>query len=76
MSGDHRARMSASLTLAHSARIAAAVRCCSWPSSAANDFTTRTPLMFSSTTVATSARRDWMSHDTGNICLRILTPTM
>ncbi len=44
-------------------------RCCSWRSSAANDFTTRTPLMFSSTTVATSARRAWMSHDTGNIWL-------
>ena len=32
--------------------------------------------MFSSTTVATSARRDWISHDTGNICFRIRTPTM
>ena len=37
--------------------------------------TTRTPLTFSSTTVATSARRDWISHETGNIDLRILTPT-
>ena len=37
--------------------------------------TTRTPLMFSSTTVATSARRDWMIHDTGKSDFRILTPT-
>jgi hypothetical protein len=32
--------------------------------------------MFSSTTVATSARRDWISHDTGNICFRMRTPTI
>ena len=31
--------------------------------------------MFSSTIVATSARRAWMSHETGNIDLRILAPT-
>ncbi len=29
--------------------------------------------MFSSTIVATSASRDWISHETGKICLRIRT---
>ena len=29
--------------------------------------------MFSSTIVATSASRDWISHETGNIVLRIRT---
>ena len=43
-------------------------------SSAANDFTTRTPFTFSSTMVATSARRAWISHEMGNIDFRICTP--
>ena len=30
--------------------------------------------MFSSTIVATSARRDWISHETGNRLLRMRTP--
>jgi len=38
-----------------------------------NDLTTRTPLMFSSTIVATSASRDWIIQETGNIVLRIRT---
>jgi hypothetical protein len=43
-------------------------------SSAAKDFTTRTPSVFSCTTPATTAARDWMIHDDGNSALRIRTP--
>ena len=76
MIGANRARISACSTFAHSARLALPVSSFSCSGSAANDFTTRTPWMFSSTTVATSARRAWISHDTGNIRLRILSPAM
>src|SRR5579863_6839986 len=75
MNGAQRPRMSASFTYDHSTPLAVAVSLWSCSSSAANDLTTRTPLMFSSTMVATSASRDWINHDTGNIDLRILTPT-
>ena len=72
-SGDHAA---ADVGVLHvrplgTASPASVQRAAAGASSAANDLTTRTPLMFSSTTVATSASRAWMSHDTGNICLRI-----
>ena len=76
MIGTNRARICACSTFAHSARLALPVSSLSCSGSAANDFTTRTPWMFSSTTVATSARRAWISHDTGNIRLRILSPAM
>ena len=62
------------LTATHRRRPAdsASLPICSF--SPANDFTTRTPLMFSSTIVAISAVRAIVSHDRGNIHLRIVTP--
>jgi len=36
-------------------------------SSCANDFTTRTPFTFSSTIVATSAKRAWVIQEIGNM---------
>ena len=74
MVGVHRARRSASFTYPHRTFSAALARDRSCCCSAAKDFTTRTPLMFSSTMVATSASRAWMIHDTGNIDFRIFTP--
>ena len=74
-SGANRARRSASLMYAHCTRSAALASWRSCCCSAAKLRTTRTPFTFSSTTVATSARRDWMSHETGKRDFRILTPT-
>ena len=69
--------MSASLTLAHSARQrGSASEVLQLALLGRERLHHRTPLMFSSTTVATSASRAWMSHDTGNICFRMRTPTM
>ena len=45
-------------------------------SSAANDFTTRVPVTFSSTIVAMSAVRAIMSHAIGNSFFRMLSPVM
>src|ERR1700730_9722116 len=60
--------------LAHSTRLVDFVNPLSWLGSAAKDFTTRIPLAFSSTIVATSARRDCTTHEIGNMSARIRTP--
>ena len=62
-------RMSASLMYAHSTFLAASASLRSSASSWAKDFTTRTPLTFSSTTVATPASRAWITQEIGNIML-------
>jgi len=46
-----------------------------WSDSAANDFTTRVPLMFSSTTMATSAIRPWVTHERGKTWSLSLCPS-
>ena len=59
MTGAMRARTSTCCTAAHRSRRAARASSAIWRRSAAKPFTTRTPLMFSSTIVATSAMRAW-----------------
>ena len=73
--GDHWPRIWASLMYAHATRSAASARRLTSASSWAKDFTTRTPFTFSSTIVATSARRAWVIHEIGNITRRIRMPT-
>ena len=67
MRGAKRARASMVATLAHWSRRAVPASCSIWRCSAAKDLTTRTPLTFSSTMVASSAWRAWLIHDRGKM---------
>ena len=66
MIGFQRDRLLAISTLVHWMRCADRPSRAIWRFSAANDFTTRVPLTFSSTMVAKSAMRAWVTHDNGN----------
>ncbi len=74
MAGAYLARASAWETLAHRNPSAARARPVIWRSSAAKDLTTRTPLTFSSTMVATSAWRAAMTHESGKTRFRSRAP--
>ncbi len=74
ITGAQCARASIWRTDAHRSRSAALASRATWRGSAAKDFTTRAPVTFSSTMVATSAWRAWTIHETGNSRLRILRP--
>ena len=65
ITGLNRARASIRAVAAHRSRSAALARRAIWSNSAANDLTTRVPLTFSSTTMATSAIRPCVTHDKG-----------
>src|SRR5688500_4215427 len=74
MTGDQRARLTAVSIDAQRSFCAARASNLIWARSCANDCTTRTPWMFSSTTVAISAMRAWTTHDRGNTFWRSLSP--
>ena len=74
MMGDQRARLMAVSIDAHRSLCAARASNVICARSCANDCTTRTPWMFSSTTVAISAMRACTTHDSGNTFWRSLRP--
>jgi hypothetical protein len=74
MSGVHSARWRAVSIDAHRSFCAERASARIWRSSAACDMTTRMPLMFSSTIVATSAVRACTTHDSGKTRLRSAMP--
>ena len=71
IAGLNRARASPRAVADQRSRPAARDRAAIWSASAANDLTIRVPLMFSSTTIATSAIRPWVTHDSGKTWSRI-----
>ena len=71
---DHRARLIAVSIDAQRSRCAAFANSVICARSCANDCTTRTPWMFSSTTVAISAMRACTTHDKGNTFWRSRRP--
>ena len=75
MSGLKRARASTRAVAAQRSRSAARANRAIWSYSAANDFTTRVPFTFSSTTMATSAIRPWVTHERGNTRSRNCWPS-
>ena len=74
--GLNRARASIRAVADQRRRSATLARRAIWSVSAANDLTTRVPLTFSSTTMATSAIRPWVTHERGNTWSRSRWPRM
>ena len=75
ITGLNRARASMRAVADQRRRSAARARRAIWAGSAANDLTTRVPLTFSSTTMATSAMRPWVTQDNGKTRSRSFCPS-